>query len=126
TYKQTLSRGDYKTAEETETTVGDLEAMDAFLQKLGLTQVRLDEKLRETWTLPGIHFELDEWAGLPPYLEIEAETEAEVARGLGLLGYTLADTTAQTLREVLAKYKIEASSLRFADFGRSLDFQADF
>lgn len=123
THKQTISRTGYKVAEEIETVVADFEAMDAFLQKLGLVQVRLDEKLRETWTMPGIHFELDEWAGLPPYLEIEAASEAEVERGLALLGYRRADASAENLREVLAKYKIEATSLRFADFGRSLDFE---
>ncbi|MEZ0369051.1 MAG: class IV adenylate cyclase, partial [Candidatus Sericytochromatia bacterium] len=121
TYKQTVSRTGFKIAEETETTVGDFEAMDRFLLKLGLEQIRLDEKLRETWTLDDIHFEIDEWAGLPPYLEIEAESEAAVDRGLALLGYSRADATAQNLREVLAKYKIEATSLRFADFGRSID-----
>lgn len=121
TYKQTISRTAYKIAEETETTVGDFTAMDTFLQKMGLVQVRIDEKLRETWTLPGLHFEIDEWAGLPPYLEIEASSESDVDRGLDLMGYTRADTTAQNLREVLAKYKIEATTLRFADFGRSID-----
>lgn len=121
TYKQTISRTTYKVAEETETTVGDFAAMDLFLQKMGLEQSRVDEKLRETWTLPGLHFEIDEWAGLPPYLEIEASDESEIDRGLALIGYTRADTTTQNLREVLAKYKIDANTLRFADFGRSID-----
>lgn len=121
TYKQTVSRTGYKIAEETETTVGDFAAMDQFLRKLGLEQIRLDEKIRETWRAGAIHFELDEWAGLPPYLEIEAESEADVDKGLSLIGYSRADTTAENLREVLAKYKMKADALRFADFGRDIE-----
>lgn len=122
TYKQTISRTAYKIAEETETSVGDFEAMDTFLSKMGLIQVRLDEKLRETWLFEDLHFEIDEWAGLPPYLEVEADSEASVHRGLQLLGLGPQDATAENLQEVLAKYKIKATSLRFADFGRSFDF----
>ncbi|MGV3524417.1 MAG: class IV adenylate cyclase [Candidatus Sericytochromatia bacterium] len=121
TFKRTVSRDRYKIADETETKVGDFETMARFLTQLGLVETRVDEKLRETWRLDGIHFEIDEWAGLPPYLEVEAESEAEVARGLSLLGYSLEDTSAENLREVLARYNIQARSLRFADFGRQID-----
>lgn len=122
TYKRVVSREAYKIADETETTVGDLDTMERFLTLLGLVQVRVDEKLRETYHWEQIHFEIDEWAGLPPYLEVEAESEAEVARGLGLLGYTLSDSTSRNLREVLAMYNIDSDCLRFADFGRSIEF----
>lgn len=125
TFKQTLSRETYKIADETETTVSDFAAADLILQKLGLIQTRIDEKLRESWIWqsPGgktVRFEIDEWAGLPPYLEVEADSEALVSEALALLDYTLQDTSTANLREVLAAYKIESSTLRFADFGRSI------
>jgi len=128
TFKQTRSREQYKIAEETETTVGSFEQMASFLTHLGLIQTRLDEKLRESWVWPAeseqadaILFEIDEWAGLPPYLEVEASSETRVAEGLSLLGYRLEDSSAANLREVLSAYKIEASSLCFADFGRHIE-----
>lgn len=120
TFKETISRTGYKIAEETETRVSDLAAMETFLFKLGLQRVRVDEKIRETWSWEAIHFEIDEWAGLPPYLEIEATSEADVDRGLALIGQRREDTSAENLREVLAKYKMNSDSLIFADFGRDI------
>lgn len=120
TFKKVLSRDRYKVAEETETTVGDFEQMRQFLQLLDLHQIRSDEKLRQSFRYQDILFEIDEWAGLPPYLEVEAEDEARVAFGLSLVGLKLSDATTMNLREVLAKYKIKASNLHFADFGRDI------
>ena len=120
TFKKTVSRETYKIADETETRVADFDAMHRFLEQMGLVEVRVDEKLRESYQLGAVHFEIDEWAGLPPYLEIEAESETDVEMGLQQLGFCLADTTAMNLREVLAKYNIKAETLRFADFGRQI------
>lgn len=120
TLKKTVARTRAKIADETETEVQDPEQMEQFLLKLGFIRIRVDEKIRETWTLPGLHFELDEWAGLPPYLEVEASSEADLERGLALLGYTPADTTAMNLQEVLALYQIHSDTLRFSDFGRKI------
>lgn len=119
TLKLTVSRsGGYKRAEEHETVVADAPALDAILRGLGLEQIRVDEKIRETWLLGPVHCELDEWAGLPPYLEIEGPDETTIATALGHLGYSLADATHKNLREVLALYNVSASSLTFADLGR--------
>lgn len=123
TLKQTISRDKYKIAEETESTVGDFQALNQFLVKLGFIQTRIDEKLRETWLLDDLHLEIDQWAGLPPYLEIEAASEDAVQRGLNLLGYSAEQSTSANLTEVLAQYGITAKDLRFADFGQVLDFE---
>lgn len=123
TYKEVVSREQYKIAEETELEVGDLKSMKLFLEKLGLVQVRLDEKIRESYAWQDIHFEIDEWAGLPPYLEVEAEGEERVKAGLEHLGYRLEDATSKNLREVLALYNIEDRSLCFADFGRQIELK---
>jgi adenylate cyclase class 2 len=119
TLKKTLSRDKYKIAQETETAVADPEAMEQFLLQLGFVRVRIDEKIRESWVWNSIRFELDEWAGLPPYLEVEAPDEAAVSEGLAQLGYTLEQATSMNLNEVLALYKIEADSLCFADFEKT-------
>jgi adenylate cyclase, class 2 len=120
TLKKTLSREKYKIAQETETQVEDPEAMEQFLTQLGFERVRSDQKLRETWLWQGLHFELDLWAGLPAYLEVEGPDEAAVEKGLAELGYTLADSTSMNLNEVLALYKIEADSLCFEDLEKTI------
>ena len=120
TLKKTVSRDQFKIADETETLVDDPEMMESFLLKLGFVRIRIDEKIRETWQMPGLHFEIDEWAGMPPYLEVEAADQETVTQGLALLGFSMQDTTAMNLREVLALYKIESDSLQFKDFGRKI------
>ena len=120
TYKKTLSRERFKIAQETETAVADFEQTRQFLTLLDLKQVRSDEKYRQSYRFEDILFEIDEWAGLPAYLEVEAGDEERVTFGLSLLGLSLADSTTMNLREVLAKYKIKASNLHFADFGRDI------
>lgn len=120
TYKKTLSRERFKIAQETETAVSDFEQTRRFLTLLDLKQVRSDEKYRQSYRFEDILFEIDEWAGLPAYLEVEASSEDRVAFGLSLLGLSLSDSTTMNLREVLAKYKIKASNLHFADFGRDI------
>lgn len=120
TFKQVLSRDRYKVAQETETVVGDLAQMREFLRLLEVHQVRSDEKLRQSFRYEDILFEIDEWAGIPPYLEVEAASEERVAFGLALLGLSLQDATTMNLREVLAKYKIKASNLHFADYDRDI------
>lgn len=120
TYKKTLSRERFKIAQETETAVSDFEQTRQFLALLDLRQVRSDEKYRQSYRFEDILFEIDEWAGLPAYLEVEASSEERVSFGLSLLGLSLADSTSMNLREVLTKYKIKASNLHFADFGRNI------
>ena len=119
TLKETVSRQKYKIAEETETIVADFDAMHTFLLKLGFHQTRTDEKIRETYQWDTIIFEIDEWAGLPPYLEVEATNEEAVKKGLEMVGYSLQESTSQNLREVLMMYGIKSSNLRFSDFGRN-------
>ncbi len=120
TYKKNLSRERFKIAQETETAVADFEQTRQFLMLLDLRQVRSDEKFRQSYRFEDILFEIDEWAGLPPYLEVEAASKERVAFGLSLLGLRLEDSTTMNLREVLAKYNIKASNLHFADFGRDI------
>jgi adenylate cyclase class 2 len=85
TYKKTLSRERFKIAQETETAVADFEQARQFLLLLDLRQMRSDEKLRQRYRFEDILFEIDEWAGLPPYLEVEATSEDRVAFWLSLL-----------------------------------------
>lgn len=120
TYKKTISRNKYKTAKEIETSVESFEQMEQFLFEMGLIKRRLDEKIRESYALNNIQIEIDEWAGLPPYLEVEATNEELVEEGLHLLGFSLEQSTSKNLGEVLEMYNIEADNLLFKDFGRSV------
>lgn len=116
TLKKIVSRKDYKIAQETEINISDFENMKKFLEGIGMVNIRIDEKLRETYKLKNINFEIDHWAGLPPYLEVEGDTENEVKKALELLGYNLEQTTTINLKEALQLYGMDWNkNLQFSD-----------
>ena len=94
---------------ETETEVSDPEAMETILLSVGFEKVRTVEKRRRTFTkdgIPGI-VELDEYHGIPPLLEIEAESPEEVARIATILGFAKSDIVSDSVRDLEKRYGVE-------------------
>lgn len=71
-----------------ESTVGvaDYDAATALLVSLGLEIKGEQESKRELWRYKNVEVMLDEWPWVPPFIEIEAPTEAEVQYVAGKLG----------------------------------------
>jgi adenylate cyclase class 2 len=105
TYKRRLPGTLYKSSEELETDVTDPAMMGAILEALGVHLRRTDEKDRESYRLDRVLFEIDTWPTVPPYLEIEAPTEALVEEGLKLLGIPRDDkVTSERLDQILKRH----------------------
>lgn len=71
---------------ELEVSVSDFGRMHALLEELGLAPMRYQENYREEWRLDGVTYDLDEWPGLSPFLEIEGPDPESVilaSKGLG-------------------------------------------
>jgi adenylate cyclase class 2 len=103
--KKMISQEKYKEMLEEETEVSDLVAANNILHELGLEKVRVDKKFRESYKLGEILYEIDTWdkeTYPKPYLEVEAPDEETLVKGLELIGYTLADSTAKSLYELNA------------------------
>lgn len=99
----------FKSMIETETEVSDPEAMETILLSVGFEKVRTVEKRRRTFTkdgIPGI-VELDEYHGIPPLLEIEAESPEEVARIATILGFAKSDIVSDSVRDLEKRYGVE-------------------
>ncbi len=77
TYKKHEDYGLHGT-KEIEVTVSDFDATIALLKASGLQPTTYQESRRETWHVGAVEVVLDEWPWIPPYIEIEAETEEEV------------------------------------------------
>lgn len=71
---------------EIETEVTDLNAMAEILTRLGLAEVRYQEKYREEWRWGEVAFDFDTWPGLPTFVEIEGPDEASVRRAADAVG----------------------------------------
>jgi adenylate cyclase class 2 len=86
TYKNKKGTGITDTS-EIELAVEDFEKMAAIMDKLpGFTGKYYQENKRKQFLLGQTEFNLDSWPKIPPFLEIEAESEAAVHEGLKLLG----------------------------------------
>ncbi len=85
-YKQLNERTLHGT-KEVVVVVSDFDKACEFLADIGFQAKALQETKRETWKLNGVEVTLDTWPWIPPFVEIEAETEAQVratAQALGL------------------------------------------
>lgn len=111
---QAASQNNYKSMEELETLVGDYQTMDQILRGIGFTPFRELEKKRISYRIKDIldkngafeevHFDIDFYAGIPPFLEIEAKSKELVKQWIKHLGYQLKDAKPWTASEVFKHY----------------------
>ncbi|WP_410869832.1 class IV adenylate cyclase [Nocardia sp. A7] len=97
---------------EVEVSVGDFAATNALLEMMGFSAKSYQETKRISYTLEGAQLELDTWPRIPPYLEIEAATKADVIRVAELLGYTEADLTGENTIKIYARHGIDLNAIR--------------
>lgn len=72
--------------EEIEITVDDFSKTVLVLERIGLREKFYEENKRTRYVLNDIHFDIDTWPLLPPYLEIEADSWSNVDKAIILLG----------------------------------------
>ena len=104
TTKKMISQEKYKVMEENETIIEDGEMGARIFKSLGLKLVEEIKKYRESYKYKNTLVEIDinDKNFCPfPYLEVETNSEEELIEVVNLLGYTLEDTTSQTIYEIL-------------------------
>lgn len=97
-------KGLAKSAHEYETAVADPEALGKILGVAGFTEVKRLTKRRTRYDLGDAHFEIDEYRGLPPLLEIEAPSQESLVAAAASLGYAESDLKAWNLTQLEAHY----------------------
>jgi adenylate cyclase class 2 len=97
---------------EVEVSVDDFTATNSLLEVMGFSAKSYQETKRVSFTLDGAQLELDTWPRIPPYLEIEAATKADVIRVAELLGYTEADLTGENTIKIYARHGIDLNTIR--------------
>lgn len=110
TYKYPLleaSEG-IKVREEKEVTLDDHDTMWAILTGLGYRPGLIMNKIRTQYKLANAHVVLDryedEFAHIPPFLEIEAPSVAELKEVAEMLGYSSDDLKNWSAAELIAYY----------------------
>jgi len=110
TFKKMRHQKGAKCMDEFETTVSDMKAVEDVLKGIGLEVHKEQEKDRATFRKDGITFNVDEWPGAPPLLEVEAETMEKIREGVEMLGFTMKDTCAIGGGEFFEKYGLTERS----------------
>ena len=103
---------------ETEVVVSDFEVTNELLGQIGFQAKSYQENRRVSFEFDGAQLELDSWPLIPPYLEIEGESQEHVVRVAEILGISEDELTAENTVKVYARYGIdltEISDLRFPE-----------
>ncbi|MEK7431800.1 MAG: class IV adenylate cyclase [Cyanobacteriota bacterium] len=119
TSKELISKDKFKISKEIEFKSYEFENAKLFLESLGLIKFRLDEKFRESYQLEEGLIEIDTWAGIPTYLEVEADSEEKVQIILEKIGYSLEDSTSMILKEIMEKFNIPNTDRIFTEEEKS-------
>lgn len=101
----------FKSRREIETTVSDFTRTKNILLYLGMRVVKHHEKIRTSFVLKNLHFDIDEYPTIPPYLEIEGPPK-KIKTIIKKLGYSLQQTTKMTATETLRYYGQNANNQR--------------
>ncbi len=83
-------------------------------EELGLEKYAHQEKDRISYSLKNWLFDLDLYPGMPPFLEIEAESEESIQEAISLLGLKENPTWAQGERILIQDtYKLDWYNMKF-------------
>nr|WP_312289789.1 CYTH domain-containing protein [Clostridium chromiireducens] len=106
TTKKMLSQERFKVMEENEVIIDNKQMGEGIFKSLGLILKESNKKYRESYKLHDCLIEIDinDKNFCPfPYLEIETDSEEKLENIVKLLGYTLEDTTSQTIYDILSE-----------------------
>ena len=113
TTKKMLSQGTFKVMEENEVIVDNKEMARRIFTSLGLKLQESISKYRESYKINDslVEIDINDKSFCPfPYLEIETTSVEKLEEIVKLLGYTLEDTTSQTIYDILAERGIQGKT----------------
>lgn len=89
---------------ETEVKVSSFSEANSLLQQLGFSFKSYQEKRRLIYELCNHEIDIDFWPEIPPYMEIEGNSEKDLAHILNMLNYSIEDTVSCTADQIYIKY----------------------
>ena len=89
---------------ESEIVVSSFEETDKILNKLGYYARSIQENRRVQYILDGVEVDIDFWPMIPPYLEIEGDSEASIIKVVEKLGLDYAKFTSLDVSGVYDYY----------------------
>ncbi len=94
--------------------VPDHETMAALFEAIGLARYAHQEKDRTSWRLKDWRFDLDQYPGMPAYLEIEGTDEAHIQEAISLLNLRAHEACSEGERILIqTKYGLDWYAMKF-------------
>ena len=109
---------------ETEMEVPSIESGNAILEQLGFSFRNYQEKKRTTYVLDNTEIDIDSWPLIPPYLEIEGESDEQINKIVQKLELSYKEMVSCNTAEVYKKYGIDIyqfRALRFEEKNKGLE-----
>lgn len=106
TAKVKLGKDEVASNQEFEVEVSDFFTMSQILLLAWLEKYGESIKSRESYHLWDIHFDMDEYPGIPTYVEVESDTADKVKSWVKLLWYKMKDTVIMTESDLREKWGV--------------------
>ena len=97
---------------ETEMEVPSIESGNAILEQLGFSFRNYQEKKRATYVLDDTEVDIDSWPLIPPYLEVEGESDEQIDRIVRKLELSDKEIVSCNTAEVYKKYGLDIYQFR--------------
>lgn len=113
TTKKMISQDRFKVMEENEVIIDNKEMGEGIFKSLGLTLKESNKKYRESYKIFDslVEIDINDKNFCPfPYIEIETDSKEKLDKVVKLLGYTIEDTTSQTIYEILSERGINPTT----------------
>jgi len=104
-----------KVREEIESTVADADLFEQMMVRSGFEVTMNNDKRRRSYDFEGFHVDIDEYPGVPAYLEIEAENREGIDRAIRLLNLEKLEQSTESADELFARLwpEVDFDRLKF-------------
>ena len=102
--------------EEIEFSIDKPSQLTEFLFRMELIAFRTQQKKRHTLSIDGVTLDIDQWPLIPPYLEIEGNSESEIRKVAEKIGLQWGDALFIDARKIIEGYGIDVSKFRYFTF----------
>jgi len=103
TYKELINQDKAKIMDEYELAVNELEPMKRIFEGIGLPLYEFN-KHRTTYKLGQINFEIDQYPGIPAFLEIETSDLSKLNEIISEFGFSEEEVKTYSIKDVLEYY----------------------
>lgn len=115
TYKH-IKKDSIDGTEEIEFSIDKTSQLKEFLSRLELVAFRTQQKKRHTLILDGVVIDIDQWPLIPPYLEIEGNSESEIRGVAEKIGLQWENALFIDARKIIEGYGIDVSKFKYFTF----------